>query len=347
MPQLALRGTKGLRHPKVDLYFPHIKLCEGWPWTWNLNDSNKNKLEQTEIYLQMIHFPLPIWLYPECKLWDMVGSQPAHTSLQPKIYLLNSIICKFIHYHFPSFPPEHPYSSLLTPLQNCRYPPPRHMLSCHQHQLHRYQQWVDHVLLPSGWHLPDPRCHNKQPQRIHLNQTNDGGGGIEIDCWLVNVNENQVCFFWLHWGDIVSWILGGFLIFGRKWSGVWWSFLRSDPFPEALHTPESLKPCFYPQQPNELSIPRWNHRPCFKLTSFRRHGVISPVTSMMIFFDFPLKNCKSCGQRYVQAQQLVQCLCPSTSPVRLEGFRTWIVDEKLALKMLEVWCKCLSSPEIQ
>lgn len=195
MPQLALRGTKGLRHPKVDLYFPHIKLCEGWPWTWNLNDSNEKKLEQTEIYLQMIHFPLPIWLYPECKLWDMVGSQPAHTSLQPKIYLLNSIICKFIHYHFPSFPPEHPYSSLLTPLQNCRYPPPRHMLSCHQHQLHRYQQWVDHVLLPSGWHLPDPRCHNKQPQRIHLNQTNDGGGGIEIDCWLVNVNENQVCFF--------------------------------------------------------------------------------------------------------------------------------------------------------
>ena len=196
-PSWLSEAQRAWDNPNRSVFSTH-QTVRGLAINLKLEWFQRKKLEQTEIYRQMIHFPLAIWLYPECKLWDIVGSPPTHTSLQPKIYPLNGIIYKICIYNYmyyiyiyvqylyilffyiwytlslPIFPPpEHPYSSLLT-LSPCRYPPPRYMLSCHQHQLHRYRQWVDHVLLPSGWHLPDPRCHNKQLQRIHLNRTNDG-----------------------------------------------------------------------------------------------------------------------------------------------------------------------------
>lgn len=60
------------------------------------------------------------------KLWDIVGSRPTHTSLQHKIYPLNSIIYKFVYIYIyvhiffcflHMIYPEHPCSSLLTPFK--------------------------------------------------------------------------------------------------------------------------------------------------------------------------------------------------------------------------------------
>ena len=134
-----------------------------------------------------------------------------------------------------------------------------------------------------------------------------------------------------------------FFSFGRKWCFRKNMMIISEKWHFSSFTDSRVTEAMLPsQKTNESSIPR-SKRPWSKgLNSHHfegRHGGISPITSMMIFFvvpDVPLKNCKSCGQRYVQARQRVQCLCLSTSPVRLEGLRTSIVNGKLALKMLEV-----------